>query len=160
MKRFILLVLSLALLLSLASCGEKAVYSDYHITVAKSREDPGAEAALSKKDTVSLMETIRTAEKENEWIDAVSDSIASCFLSIETAGETTRYQYSDSGVLDDLTHMRSLTLKDAKRDAVNELLARYVDLKIPLAAIPHSVIPISPVSPADPGAADSPVITP
>ena len=146
MKKQILIALSVLLIVSLVGCAKKEASADCRIVAAKTSDTLDAGTALSAEDAASLTKQIAAAEKENGWIDAVSNSIASCFLSIETAGETTRYQYSDSGVLDDLTHMRSLTLGDAQRETVNELLSGYVDLQIPLAHIrvPAGLISVDP----------------
>ena len=146
MKKLILIALAVILIVSLVGCAKKEASADCRIVIAKTSDGLDAGTALSAEDTASLMAQITAAEAKTQWIDAVSNSIASCFLSVETAGETTRYQYSDSGVLDDLTHMRSLTLGDAQRETVNELLSGYVDLQIPLAHIrvPADLIPIDP----------------
>lgn len=146
MKKRIRIVLALLLIVSLVGCAKKEASADCRIVAAKTSDTLDAGTALSAEDAASLTKQIAAAEKENGWIDAVSNSIASCFLSVETAGETTRYQYSDSGVLDDLTHMRSLTLGDAQRETVNELLSGYVDLQIPLAHIrvPAGLISVDP----------------
>ena len=144
MKKTVLIILAVILIISLVGCAKKESSADCRIVVAKESDGLDAGAALSAEDAASLMAQIAAAEAETQWIDAVSNSIASCFLSIETAGETTRYQYSESGVLDDLTHMRSLTLGDAQIDTVNGLLSGYVDLQIPLAPIPDDLIPIHP----------------
>ena len=146
MKKLILIALAVILIVSLVGCAKKEASADCRIVIAKTSDGLDAGTALSAEDTASLMAQIKAAEAEGKWIDAVSESVASCFLSIETAGETTRYQYSDSGVLDDLTHMRSLTLGDAQRETVNELLSGYVDLQIPLAHIrvPAGLISVDP----------------
>ena len=147
MKKRILIALAVILTVSLVGCAKKEASADCHIVAAKTSDGLDAGTALSAEDAASLMAQITAAEAENRWIDAVSDCFASCFLSIETAGETTRCQYSDSGVLDDLTHMRSLTLGEAQREAVNELLSGYVELQIPHAVIPSpaDLIPIDPI---------------
>ena len=144
MKKLILIAFAVILIVSLAGCAKKEAADDCRIVVAKTSDALDAGTALSAEDAASLMAQIKAAEAEGKWIDAVSESIASCYLSIETDGETTRYQYSDSGVLDDLTHMRSLTLGDAQRDPVNTLLSGYVDLQIRIAPIPTELIPINP----------------
>ena len=144
MKKLILIALAVILIVSLVGCAKKEAADDCRIVVAKTSDALDAGTALSAEDAASLMAQIKAAEAEGKWIDAVSESIASCYLSIETDGETTRYQYSDSGVLDDLTHMRSLTLGDAQRDPVNTLLSGYVDLQIRIAPIPTELIPINP----------------
>lgn len=41
--------------------------------------------------------------------------------------------------MDDISNMRSLTLGDAERDAMNALLANYVEMTIPLADIQRPV---------------------
>ena len=146
MKKLILIAFAVILIVSLVGCAKKEAADDCRIVVAKTSDALDAGTALSAEDAASLMAQIKAAEAASKWIDAVSESIASCFLSIETDGETTRYQYSDSGVLDDLTHMRSLTLGDAQRDPVNTLLSKYVDLQIPLAPIPIPAEPI-PINP-------------
>lgn len=133
MKKRILIAIALILIVSLVGCAKNEAA---HIVVAKTSDELDAGIALSDEDAASLMTQITEAEEETQWIDAVSNSIASCFLSIETGGETTRYQYSNSGVLDDLTHMRSLTLGDAQCETVNELLSGYVELQIPLIPVP------------------------
>ena len=144
MKKLILIALAVILIVSLVGCAKKEAADDCRIVVAKTSDALGAGTALSAEDAASLMAQIKAAEAASKWIDAVSESIASCYLSIETDGETTRYQYSDSGVLDDLTHMRSLTLGDAQRDPVNAILSGYVDLQIRIAPIPTELIPINP----------------
>ena len=146
MKKTVLIILAVILIISLVGCAKKESSAGCRIVVAKESDGLDTGAALSAEDAASLMAQITAAEAETQWIDAVSNSIASCFLSIETAGETTRYQYSESGVLDDLTHMRSLTLGDAQIDTVNGLLSGYVDLQISLAPIPipDELIPIHP----------------
>ena len=145
MKKLILIALSVLLIVSLVGCAKKEAPAECRIVIAKDSAGLDAGTALSAEDAASVMEQIAAAEANTKWIDAVSECMASCFLSIESAGETTRYQYSDSGVLDDLTHMRSLTLGQAQREAVNGLLSKYVDFQLPLAPSPAELIPIEPI---------------
>ena len=139
MKKLLLIALSLLLTVSLVGCAKKTSPVECSVVVAKHSDELDAGTALSAEDAASLMSQITAAGSENQWIDAVSNSIPSCYLSIESAGEATLYQYSYSGVLDDLTHMRSLTLTSVQNDSINELLSKYVDLQLPLASIPFTV---------------------
>lgn len=139
MKKLILIMLSLALLISFAACDKNSAadHSGYQITVAKTSDSMDAGTALSAEDVSSLMAKIEAAEKENGWMkDTVSNSIASCYFSVENAGEKTLYKYCKDGVLDDLTNMRSLTLGD-NNAAISELLSSYVELGYQLAALPE-----------------------
>ena len=139
MKKILLVGLSLVLLLSLAGCGKKNAspdYSDYTVIAAKRSEGVEKGAVLTAEEVSLLMTQIESAEREKDWIDAVSNSIASCYFTIENKDGKTLYQYCDAGVLDDLTNMRSLTLGDAECTAVNELLSKYIDLKLQLAELP------------------------
>lgn len=133
MKKFFIFAVSVALILSFAGCEKKNApsdSSDYTITVAKNRDGLDNGEALSSDDASSLLAQLASAEKESDWIDVVSNSIASCYIAIENAGERTLYQYCDTGTLDDITNMRSLTLGNAERGTVNDILSKYVDLKL------------------------------
>ena len=132
MKKLVIIALSLALLFCLAGCGKKEV----SIVVAKESENIENGTALSGEDVSALMAQIEAAEKENEWFkDVVSDCIPSCYFAVKSGNKTTVYQYSDSGVLDDMSNFGSLTLPDACRDAMRDILSNYVELSFKVADI-------------------------
>ncbi len=137
MKKLLIVTLSLAMLFSLASCGKKEV----SVVVAKEREGIENGTAMSGEDVSALMAQIEAAEKEKEWIeDTVSESIASCYFTVTSGNKTTLYKYSDSGVMDDMTEFRALVLPEACRDAMNEILSKYVNLSFEMAEIPDEPV--------------------
>lgn len=137
MKKLIIIVLSLLLLLSLAGCGKKDAAAGSSITVAKTEEGLTSGDTLSAEDTASLLAQIEAAEKDKGWmVDTVSDCIASCYLTVKDADGETLYQYCNDGILDDLTHMRSLTLGEKPCQAANDILSRYVDLSLKVLHLP------------------------
>ena len=133
MKKLITIILSLALVLSLAACGK----ADSVVTAAKDKEGLDSGSVLSAKDADSLLRELEAAEKADGWMEGtVSNSIASCYLRIEKDGETMLYRYSEAGTLDDVENMRSLKLSEAAVEAMSGILSGYVDLSLTPMRVP------------------------
>lgn len=142
MKRITALILALCLVLALAACGGKASV----ITVAKDKDGLKTGLTLSPEDAKAVSEIIDAAIKENGWKkDTVSNSIPSCYLSVAEGKDETVFQYSEGGVLDDHTNMRSLTLSSAGKEEMNSILSNYVELGLKRLDVP--LMPLVPLNP-------------
>lgn len=148
MKKSLSCLLSILLLFGLAGCAsenaQSSVQSDapqsdihdleapgtgsYVITVGKTRDDLHSSGyTLTENETAAVITAMGLSEFENGWADDVTNSAVSHVISVKAHDGEVIYNYSaDSGVFNDPDNMRSLRLTESEKDAVNDILSKYV----------------------------------
>ena len=87
---------------------------------------------LSEEDAAGICAAIALSESEIGWIDDLYDCSPSCKVFIRDEAESARYQYeySNSGIFNDIQHHRALKLTAEAIKTVNGILSKYLSLAV------------------------------
>lgn len=135
----LLLILTLALLLSLTGCSvsQKPAADEpaplditeeielEQITLSRSPvfSAEGRKVTLNEEDTQILREALSKAEKDFGWEEGLIDSPTQCYVKIEDSGKLTEYRFT--GKFMEATYLnRYLRLTEEGEDAMQQLIGR------------------------------------